>query len=219
MRLRPARARSATAPASSPSAASRQVVEKLGERLAARGRRARCGVAKTAPAPRRRAACRRGRRATVESLSGERARVLDLGDAARPRRRTDGRRRKRRASARRAIERDERGEARAPVGEALEQPRLFLRRRPRPRRGRMARARVGERQAGPGRAARPRRRRRRGARAFLTVATTASGARWSTPCARRARSVASRGSHRERNRRIVKSQFLVDCPGYAIPDG
>src|SRR5579863_2845950 len=44
--------------------------------------------------------------------------------------------------------------------------------------------------------------------ALLTLATAASGARRSTPLRRRARSVASRGSHRERNRRIVKSQFL-----------
>src|SRR5579863_3250098 len=44
--------------------------------------------------------------------------------------------------------------------------------------------------------------------ALLTLATAASGARRSTPLRRRARSVASRGSHRERNRRIAKSQFL-----------
>src|SRR5271167_1939693 len=44
--------------------------------------------------------------------------------------------------------------------------------------------------------------------ALLTLATAASGVRLSTPLRRRARSVASRGSHRERNRRIAKSQFL-----------
>src|SRR5271170_6079320 len=44
--------------------------------------------------------------------------------------------------------------------------------------------------------------------ALLTLPTAASGARLSTPLRRRARSVASRGSHRERNRRIAKSHFL-----------
>ena len=45
-------------------------------------------------------------------------------------------------------------------------------------------------------------------RALSILATAASGAALSTPMSRRARSVASRGSQRERNRRIVKSQFL-----------
>src|SRR5580658_9506559 len=53
--------------------------------------------------------------------------------------------------------------------------------------------------------------------ALLTLATAASGAALSTPLSRRARSVARRGSQRERNRRIAKSQVLVKSQVLASP--
>src|SRR5271163_5297664 len=46
-------------------------------------------------------------------------------------------------------------------------------------------------------------------RALFCVATTASAAAGSTSCARRARSVGRRGSHRDRNRRFVKPLLLA----------
>ena len=116
------------------------------------------------------------------------------------------------------IERGERGKAGAPVAEALEQPRLFRRRRlDRDESRESARARRRAKGQRSIRAARPRRRRRRAAAALLTLATAASGAALSTPLSRRARSVARRGSQRERNRRIAKSQVLVKSQVLASP--
>ena len=118
------------------------------------------------------------------------------------------------------IERGERGEARAPVAEALEEPRLFRRLGlDRDEAGERARASASDRPTvSPSRAASASTQTSRSA--LLTLATAASGARLSTPLRRRARSVARRGSQRERNRRIVKSQFLeLHCPRFAIPDG
>ena len=108
-----------------------------------------------------------------------------------------------------AIERGERRKAGAPVAEPLQEPRLFRGRRLDGDEGGKARARIGEREAAA--QAQP--------RGFgvdadeplrvVDLATAASGAALSTRLRRRARSVARRGSQRERNRRIVKSHVLA----------
>ena len=96
MRLKPARAMSATAFSSRPSAASGRSWKSLTNALSLRAR-ARSPAPKTSPAPRRRADCRRADRDGY-SCAASRARHPR---SAPPRPRTDGRRRKCRASARR----------------------------------------------------------------------------------------------------------------------
>ena len=115
------------------------------------------------------------------------------------------------------IERGERRKAGAPVAEALQKPRLFRRLRLDRDEGGKARARVGKRKAGG--QAQP--------RGFgvdadepLRVVDLGDGRErrgFINAVSRRARSVARRGSQRERNRRVVKSQVLVKSQILASP--
>ena len=103
-----------------------------------------------------------------------------------------------------AIEGGKRGEARAPVAQTLEKPRLFRRIRLDRDEGGMARARVRQRQSG--RQAEPR---GVGVDADEPLGVLDPGDRRERRAlvnglSRRARSVARRGSQRERNRRVVK---------------
>ena len=177
--------------------------ERAGRRPCRRGRRARCGARKRASAQ---AARGESARPSATRQPGRGEARLDLGDQpvlAAEQMRDAGdvehqpvARRRARPAACSASRRRRGARAAAPRPAGSASPR-------RARDGARARRRASGPAPRPSRAAfasTPTSR-----RAFLTVATTASGARGSTSCARRARSVVSRGSHRERNRRFVKT--------------